>query len=73
MTARFGRFQFRSWRDDLDRPVDLVEEVLRLYGTDKIPPAIVRSPGLMAEDDPVVLFNRRASAYLVGHMISTIA
>ena len=24
-----------SWRDDLDRPIDLVEEVLRLYGTEK--------------------------------------
>ena len=22
-----------SWRDDLDRPIDLVEEILRLYGT----------------------------------------
>ncbi len=23
-----------SWRDDLDRPIDLVEEVLRIYGTE---------------------------------------
>ena len=56
-----------SWRDDLDRPIDLVEEVLRLYGTDKIPAAVVNSPGLIGDDDPVVLFNRRVTDYLVGH------
>jgi phenylalanyl-tRNA synthetase beta chain len=55
-----------SWRDDLDRPIDLVEEVLRIYGTDKIPVAMVSSPGLAGEDDPVVLFNRRVTDYLVG-------
>ena len=56
-----------SWRDDLDRPIDLVEEALRLYGTDRIPPAVVQSPGLLADDDPVVLYHRRATDYLVGH------
>ncbi|PTX96469.1 phenylalanine--tRNA ligase subunit beta [Opitutus sp. ER46] len=56
-----------SWRDDLDRPIDLVEEILRVYGTDKIPPAVVSSPGLLADDDPIVLFNRRVTDYLVGH------
>ena len=56
-----------SWRDDLDRPIDLVEEVLRLYGTDKIPSAVVNAPGLIGDDDPVVLFNRRVTDYLVGH------
>jgi phenylalanyl-tRNA synthetase beta chain len=56
-----------SWRDDLDRPIDLVEEVLRLYGTEKIPPATVLAPGLVAEDDPIARFNRSATDYLVGH------
>lgn len=56
-----------SWRDDLDRPIDLVEEALRVYGTEKIPPAVVTSPGLLADDDPIVLFNRRVTDYLVGH------
>ncbi len=55
-----------SWRDDLDRPIDLVEEVLRLYGTEKIPAAVVSAPGLVGEDDPTVRFNRRAMGYLVG-------
>ncbi len=56
-----------SWRDDLDRPIDLVEEVLRIYGTEKIPAAVVSSPGLLADDDPIVVFNRRVTDYLVGH------
>jgi phenylalanyl-tRNA synthetase beta chain len=56
-----------SWRDDLDRPIDLVEEVLRLYGTEKIPATVVSSPGLVGDDDPIVLFNRRVTDYLVGH------
>jgi phenylalanyl-tRNA synthetase beta chain len=56
-----------SWRDDLDRPIDLVEEVLRLFGTDKVPSAVVTAPGLVNDDDPVVLFNRRVTDYLVGH------
>jgi phenylalanyl-tRNA synthetase beta chain len=56
-----------SWRDDLDRPIDLVEEVLRIYGTEKIPATVVQSPGLLADDDPITAFNRRVTQYLVGH------
>jgi len=56
-----------SWRDDLDRPIDLVEEILRLYGTERIPVAVVSSPGLIGDDDPVVRFNRTTIDYLVGH------
>jgi phenylalanyl-tRNA synthetase beta chain len=56
-----------SWRDDLDRPIDLVEEVLRLHGTEKIPASVVTSPGLVNDDDPVVRYNRRVTDYLVGH------
>jgi phenylalanyl-tRNA synthetase beta chain len=55
-----------SWRGDLDRPIDLVEEILRLHGTDRIPPSTVMAPGLLGDDDPVVIFNRRATEYLVG-------
>jgi phenylalanyl-tRNA synthetase beta chain len=38
-----------------------------LHGTDKIPASVVLAPGLAAEDDPAVEFNRRAMTYLVGH------
>ncbi|MDD3180075.1 MAG: phenylalanine--tRNA ligase subunit beta [Opitutaceae bacterium] len=56
-----------SYRSDLDRPIDLVEEVLRLYGSDRVPPAPCIGPALLdGDDDPVVVFNRKVSAYLVG-------
>ena len=59
-------FAIPSWRDDLDRPIDLVEEVVRLYGSDKIPSSVVSAPGLVGNDDAIVLFNRQVTAALVG-------
>lgn len=59
-------FSVPSWRDDLDRPIDLVEEVVRLYGTEKIPTSVVNAPGLVGNDDPIVLFNRKVADALVG-------
>ena len=55
-----------SFRLDLYRPIDLVEEILRLHGSDKVPPAEVRTHGLLADDDPLVTFTRRVSALLIG-------
>ena len=55
-----------SWRGDLDRPIDLVEEILRLHGTDRIPPSSVTVPAQLGDDAPVVIFNRKAADYLVG-------
>ena len=42
-----------SFRLDLDRPADLVEEVLRIHGTDKIPGGAPVGPTLVASDDPI--------------------
>ena len=55
-----------SWRPDLYRPIDLVEEVIRVYGCDQIPEGEVRAPGLLAEDHPIPVFLREASDRLVG-------
>ncbi len=55
-----------SFRTDLEDPIDLVEEVVRIHGTDKIPEAPVRCAGLDADDDFQVVFNRRAADYLAG-------
>ncbi len=55
-----------SWRKDLDRPIDLVEEILRVHGTAKIPERTVTGPGLLVEDDPVAEFNRAVRRILVG-------
>ena len=60
------RVEVPSWRLDLDRPIDLVEEVIRVYGCDQIPEGEVRTHGLLAEDNPVPVFLRNASARLVG-------
>ncbi|HEY4247996.1 MAG TPA: phenylalanine--tRNA ligase subunit beta [Lacunisphaera sp.] len=56
-----------SYRSDLDRPIDLVEEVLRIYGTERVPPALCTGPALVdGDDDPIVLFNRKVTDYFVG-------
>lgn len=55
-----------SFRLDLDRPVDLVEETLRMYGTEKIPASTLSAPGLVADDDPIPQYLRKVSAYLVN-------
>ena len=56
-----------SYRTDLDRPIDLVEEVLRIYGTERVPATLCSGPALVdGDDDPIVVFNRKATDYLVG-------
>lgn len=60
------RVHIPSFRGDLDRPIDLVEEVVRLHGCDNIPAAPVVGVALPGSDDPVAEFARRAGAYLVG-------
>lgn len=63
---RLLRVGIPSFRPDLSRPIDLVEEVIRVYGCDKIPQGEVRTRGLVAEDAPVPSFLDRASTLLVG-------
>ena len=56
-----------SHRGDLDRPIDLVEEVLRIYGTDRIPAQVSTGPALVdGDDDPIAVYNRRVTEHLVG-------
>jgi len=56
-----------SYRADLDRPIDLVEEVLRIYGTDRVPAAPAVGPALVDGDDaPSAIFSRKVTDYLVG-------
>lgn len=60
------RVAIPSFRGDLYRPVDLVEEVIRLYGSDRIPESEVRARATLREDDPVPVYQRKATALLVG-------
>lgn len=55
-----------SFRPEVDRPIDLVEEFVRLHGTTKIPAAPVKVTGLTREDDPLAVFNRKAVDKLAG-------
>ena len=46
-------FSIPSWRVDLKRPVDLIEEVSRLFGVDKIPSTPPRGAHGANEFDPI--------------------
>ncbi|QYY34481.1 phenylalanine--tRNA ligase subunit beta [Ruficoccus sp. ZRK36] len=55
-----------SFRPEVDRPIDLVEEFIRLHGTPEIPEAPVKATGLTREDDALAVFNRQAVQKLAG-------
>lgn len=55
-----------SFRADLARPIDLVEEFVRMYGTNKIPESAVTVQGLKRDDNPIAVFNHQVVDYLVG-------
>lgn len=60
------RVEIPSHRQDLYRPIDLVEEVIRMYGSDRIPESTVKATVTLAEDDPVPVYQRAATAILTG-------
>ncbi|HKJ90087.1 MAG TPA: phenylalanine--tRNA ligase subunit beta [Oceanipulchritudo sp.] len=60
------RVHIPSFRQDLYRPIDLVEEVVRIYGSDRIPEGVVKATVTLREDDPVPVYQRRATAFLTG-------
>jgi phenylalanyl-tRNA synthetase beta chain len=65
-TSNAFRVRIPSFRLDLDRPIDLVEEFLRIYGTDKIPSVAVNSNALVGDDDPMALYWRNAGNTLAA-------
>lgn len=60
------RVQIPSYRQDLSRPIDLVEEVIRHFGSDRIPEGDVRARVTLREDDPVPVYQREATRLLTG-------
>jgi len=56
-----------TYRAEVHRPIDLVEEFLRIYGTDKIPDSPVTLKGLHRTDHPIAAFNQRSTCYLASH------
>ena len=55
-----------SFRGDLQRDVDLIEEFVRIYGTDKIPESDVVARGISTEDHRIYTVNAAVADYLAG-------
>lgn len=55
-----------SFREDLYRRMDLVEEVIRIFGSDRIPEGDIRARVTLREDAPVPVYLRAASEFLTG-------
>lgn len=62
----FYRVGIPSFREDLYRPIDLVEEIIRMYGSDRVPEGVVKATVTLREDDPVPVYQRKATDLLVG-------
>ncbi|WP_269540307.1 phenylalanine--tRNA ligase subunit beta [Cerasicoccus fimbriatus] len=56
-----------SFRPEVDRPIDLVEEFVRLYGTAKIPEGAVKATGLTRDDAPLAKYNRLTANFLASN------
>ncbi len=55
-----------SYRQDLQRDVDLIEEFIRVYGTDKIPESEVVARGINDKDHRIYTVNEAIASYLTG-------
>ncbi|TVP75620.1 MAG: phenylalanine--tRNA ligase subunit beta [Puniceicoccaceae bacterium] len=55
-----------SYREDLRREVDLIEEFIRVYGTDKIPESAVVARGISDQDHRIYTVNESVAQYLTG-------
>ncbi len=55
-----------SYRQDLQRDVDLIEEFIRVYGTDKIPESDVVARGINDNDHRIYTVNEAVANYLTG-------
>lgn len=53
-----------AWRFDLDREIDLIEEIARHYGYDQIEPAIASSPPNLYRFPPTLAMRRKAREHL---------
>ncbi len=53
-----------SFRSEVDRPIDLVEEFVRIFGTDKIPDTEIQGAASLRDDDPMFRYNRTVTDFL---------
>jgi len=64
------RVSVPSARGEVARPIDLVEEFLRIYGTDKIPATAVTLTGTDRADDLQGTFGLRAAEFLAARQFA---
>ncbi|MBO94629.1 MAG: phenylalanine--tRNA ligase subunit beta [Opitutales bacterium] len=55
-----------SFRSEVDRPIDLVEEFVRIHGTTEIPAGSVVSESVSRDDSQIFSFGEEAADSLVG-------
>lgn len=55
------------WRGDIQQAIDLVEEVARIIGYDKIPPTMLSDPIPRYDPDPLITLKQRLRNILVGY------
>jgi len=55
-----------SYRQDLQRDVDLIEEFIRVYGTDRIPDSPVVARGIKDNDHRIYTVNEAVADYMTG-------
>ncbi len=56
-----------SFRSEVDRPIDLVEELIRILGSDRIPESDLKAAGLLREDDATFRYNKDVANFLSGY------
>lgn len=61
-----GEFSVKvgSFRCDVDRPIDLVEELVRILGSDSIPEVPLKSAGLLREDDATFRYTKNVADFM---------
>ncbi len=64
--SRHWKVSVPSYRGDLEREVDLIEEFIRVYGTDRIPKSEVIARGIKESDHRIYTVNQAVANYLVG-------
>ncbi len=60
------------WRSDISQDVDLIEEVARIIGYDKIPTTMLNEPIPQQNPEPVLGLKRKLRQCLVGHSFQEI-
>ncbi|MBN1688492.1 MAG: phenylalanine--tRNA ligase subunit beta [Candidatus Omnitrophica bacterium] len=59
-----------SFRSDLSRPIDLIEEVARIYGYDQIPETLPAREALHASENPRLKVQEKTRAFFTGNGFS---